>query len=410
MNTTQARRATTVVTVSPPPVQPGTASPIPPTPEVSTDRALVQMTTRGKLTLTEDQFAHIEAELAKLDFEKIPTGDVVRLGAEAEKGLHKTLDGFLARIDKASAPQLFTLMAQVQKGVDDAKLPELLTKVLTDKPSFWANMGMMFRSKQGRQEIMRKVYQATCDLVAGRTKTLSQEIGSIEQKLQKEMDGLVIEIHELENLKQTYREHRESFLLASALTMAFENKGRELVEAKRLEFKDSIDPIEKSKVRELEFKHQALQSRALALEGALTKIPASEEMFRQIQNAGIMTFAETLTTSSARFASIKETLLVLNGSLKVRGVQQMTRDNMAMERQLAAMRGTLMKEVVTVAANAPGDNRVEQAQHITRLITEAKELNLIISTAKSENEKKFGAARESFAASRDEILKLSDAR
>ena len=44
----------------------------------------------------------------------------------AEQALQRTLDGFLARLDKNSASAVFALFGRLEEGVQDAKLPEIL--------------------------------------------------------------------------------------------------------------------------------------------------------------------------------------------------------------------------------------------------------------------------------------------
>ncbi|MGT2467581.1 hypothetical protein ACVOMV_25985 (plasmid) [Mesorhizobium atlanticum] len=99
----------------------------------------------GAIVLREDQQPAAEKALAALDFAAMPPGDIIKIGLDAETGLHKTLDGFLARLDKKTASAVFALFGRLEQGVDDAKLPEILDLVQNgEKPgilkSLWAKI------------------------------------------------------------------------------------------------------------------------------------------------------------------------------------------------------------------------------------------------------------------------------
>ncbi|MGT2467579.1 hypothetical protein ACVOMV_25975 (plasmid) [Mesorhizobium atlanticum] len=76
--------------------------------------------------------------------------------------------------------------------------------------------------------------------------------------------------------------------------------------------------VAQARVQELRDKLRLLESRALALEGTYTRLPADQMVIQQIEQAGITTLQETATTVAARFASIKMTLLSIHGAFAVK--------------------------------------------------------------------------------------------
>ena len=169
---------------------------------------------------------------------------------------------------------------------------------------------------------------------------------------------------------------------------------------------DPNNPVQKAELDDLYDKFQALESRALALEGTLSRLPADQLVIRQLQNAGITTLQETSTTAASRFASIKMTLLTIHGALVTKGVQQLADQGAALDANLATVRATLMRDVVTRAANAPGDNRLAQAEQLRGIVSETTALVDIIEQARMGNVQKFGQARQMFAQARQEMLAL----
>ena len=264
----------------------------------------------GAILLRPEQVPQAEQALAALDFASVPSGDIIKIGLGAEQALQKTLDGFLARLDKKTASKVFALFGRLEKGVDDAKLPEILEKIQQgEAPGFLAGL---FAKVTGRkpEEAFSEFMQEVGDLISSRTRTLANEMGRLEGELSREMQTLFGELQALETLKQSYGTHFAGFTLDAAVARAFLNKARDYV-AQQTVVADPADVSAQARLRELSDKLGLLESRALALEGTYTRLPADQMVIQQIEAAGIATLQETATTVSSRFASIKMTLLAV---------------------------------------------------------------------------------------------------
>lgn len=362
----------------------------------------------GAIVLRPEQVPQAEQALAALDFADVPSGDIIKIGLGAEQALQKTLDGFLARLDKKTASKVFALFGRLEKGVDDAKLPEILENIQQgEEPGFFAGL---FAKVTGRkpEQAFREFMQEVGELISSRTQTLVDEMGRLEGELSKEMKTLFGELQALESLKQSYGTHFASFTIDAAVARAFLEKARQYV-AQQTVAADPANVSAQARLRELQDKLRLLESRALALEGTYTRLPADQMVIQQIEAAGIATLQETATTVSSRFASIKMTLLAIHGAFAVKSVQQIAERQARLDQQLTQLRGQATKDVAVAAAKAPGDNRIAQAQQIAAIITQTREIHELVETAKQETEAKFETARQMFEKSRADLAALHNA-
>ncbi|MET3897177.1 hypothetical protein ABIB57_001114 [Devosia sp. UYZn731] len=366
---------------------------------------MVQMNT-GAIVLRADQEPKARDALAAVDFEAMPSGDVIRIGLEAEQALQRTLDGFLARLDKKSATRVFALFDRLEKGVEDAKLPEILDRIENgEKPGVFGALLGKFRGKDA-QDLVSELMEEIGDMVAGRTRTLADELTKLESELSAEMQRLFAELQQLDTLKKSYAQHFGDFTVAAAVSRALLENAKVKVASEEAKA-NPADVVEQGRLGELRDKLRLLESRALALEGTYTRLPADQMVIQQIEQAGIATLQETATTVASRFASIKMTLLSIHGAFAVKSVQQMAGRQEKLDRQLTEIRGRALKDVAVTAAKAPGDNRLAQAQQIEQIIATTKEIHGLVAAARKSTEEKFDQATEKLAAARQELAVLA---
>ena len=356
------------------------------------------------VALSPEQMCIVEKDLGAVDFVMMPLREIATLGNEAEVALHRTLDSFLSRIDQFENPRLFKLVAELKEKVDQQELPALADRILNGKPGAWDRFKGMF-SKKALAKAMDQVWEDTKRLASGKTRTLVDLVNNMDRELRAEQSKLEGEIRNMEQLKGAYRDRYSDFVVTVAFMSAFLEKAKMEVQMAE-QVTDPNNPVQKAELDDLRDKFQALESRALALEGTLSRLPADQLVIRQLQNAGITTLQETSTTAASRFASIKMTLLTIHGALVTKSVQQLADQGAALDANLASVRGTLMRDVVTKAANAPGDNRLAQAEQLRGIVSETTVLVGIIEQARTSNAQKFKQARNTFAQARQEMLAL----
>lgn len=378
-------------------------SPLVPTP-LATANAVVPFNS-GAIVLSGEQLPRAQQGVAAIDFATVPSGDIIKLGLSAEQALQQTLDGFLARLDKKTAAKVFELFGKLEKGVDDAKLPEILERIQNgEKPGFFESLLGKIRGKSV-DELVAQFMEEIADLISGRTKTLATEMQRLEGELTGEMQKLFDELRALEALKKAYATHFSDFTVEAATARALLDQARVYVTSETGNA-NPADVVAQARVRELQDKLRLLESRALALEGTYTRLPADQMVIQQIEQAGIATLQETATTLASRFASIKMTLLSLHGAFSVKSVQQMAARQQKLDEQLAKLRSATLKDVAVAAAAAPGDNRLAQAQQIEQIVASTREIHELVEAAKRSTEEKFEIARQKFAQAREELVSL----
>lgn len=357
------------------------------------------------IVLSEDQLKKVEVLLEKTpDIVNIKLQDIATLGSEEEMRLHQTLNGFLSRIDQFDNPRLFKLVNELTDVVEKENLGELADRILDGKLTLGDKLRNLF-TKKGMEEAMEKVWEETKNLLRGKTKTLVDIVTKLESGYKIEQQKVGNGIVTMDQLKLAYREHFKDFVVVCAFMAGYFERSKNQV-AMIEQSLDSSDVIQQSDFKELQLRLQALESREIAHVGTMTKFPADYSQIQDLQGAAIQTLQETSTTAASRFASIKMTLITLNNALITRGLQQIAEKGAALDRNLAAVRGRVTKDVVTKAANAPGDNRKAQAEMIQKIVRETAELKAIVEQAKTTNAQKFSEARQSLEASRQELLAL----
>jgi hypothetical protein len=376
-----------------------TAEPLPElSPGVSVDG--VTLPQQFPLALSPEQSSQILQEAEGFTLRAVHLSDIPQLGSEVETSLHRVLGQFLDRIERAEQPRIFRLVGALGEAVEAEKLGELADRILNAKPSFMEKV-VGFFNRKALTKAMSRAFEEVRLLASGKSKKLSDLIADMEQELRQEQSRLSTEIQALEQLKQQYQLKFVEFGMAVALMYTLLERGRaELALAEQAPITDA------HVVADLRDRLQALESRTLALEGLLTRLPSDQLVIRQLQNAGISTLQETSTTAAARFASIKMTLLTLHSALVTQGVQRLAQQGADLDQNLMAVRSKLMKDVVEKAASAPGDNRLAQARQLQAIVADSRSMVELVEQARTKNEQSFQQARAVFAQMRQEMVSL----
>ncbi|QOT78119.1 hypothetical protein [Cupriavidus basilensis] len=346
------------------------------------------------------QLADIENRVAAFHFAAMPQAQVAALGAEPTLNLNRVLDGFLARINKADNPQLFKLVDALNDAVAKEKLGELADAILNAKPGIKDRIIGLF-SKKAMQRAMDKVYEDLARIAKLKSKTLSDEVNGMENKLRIEMNRLNDDLQVMDAQKAEYRKSFVAFAQETAFLHNALKKAQ--AEAPALLAAAGQDI---SLQQEIQDKLQALESVALAREAMMTKLPAEQLVIRQLQNAGVSTLQELIVTMGDRFASIRMTLLTIHGAQMVQNVQRLGQSGANLDKNLQEVRSRLMQNVVATAATAPGNNRLDQANNLKRVVADTQALQSIVQAARATNQAKFEEARSTMSQVRQDLLNL----
>lgn len=350
--------------------------------------------------LEPQQLTQLQARVEQFDFAAMPAQQIAMQGQEPTKHLNRVLDGFLSRINKQENPQVFKLVDTLSDAIAKEKIGDLAEQMLSAKPSLLDQFIGLF-SKKKMMAAMDRAYEELGRVAKGKSKTLSDMVVGLEHQLQTEMNKLNEELRHMDSLKNEYRIAFLSFaeevvFLHNALLKA-QGQLPALLAAAGDDMMLQQDLVDKL---------QALESVALSREAMMTRLPAEQLMIRQLQNAGVSTLQELAITMGDRFASIRMTLLGIHGANMVRGVQRLGQSNANLDANLQEARSKLMQTAIATAATAPGDNRLQQANDLKRVVTDTKALQDIVIAARETNKQKFEESRSSMAQTRQELLEL----
>jgi len=339
------------------------------------------------LSLGEQQVRDIQARVEKFDFAAKPAQEIALLSKGPTDNLNRALSGFLERISKNENPQIFKLVDALSEEVAKEKLGDLAEQILSAKPSKMDRFKGLF-SKKALQEGLDRAYEELGRVARNKSKTLSDSISDKERKLNVEMDKLSDELRNMDAVKAEYRKAfigfgEEVVFLTSVLAKAKADEPALLAAV-------GNDMMAKQDIAD---KLQLLESVALSRASMFTRMPAEALLIRQVQNAGVATLQELSVTTGDQFASIRMTLVGIHGAHMVQGVQRLGQSTAALDSNLQDARAKLMGTVIAEAANAPGRNRLAQANNLQKVVADTKALQGIVDTARVENASNFKQAQ-----------------
>ena len=338
------------------------------------------------ITLSDEQVADLLVRVEEFDFAGMPAEKMARLGTEPTETLNRTLGAYLDRVQKNENPQLFKLIDSVTEAVSAEKLDELATQLQSPK------LGLMDRimgslSKKALQRSLDQAYEEVGRLARNKSKSLSDVINEKERTLQVEMAKLSDELRRMDSLRGDLGRSFMAFgeevvFLKSALSKA-------QAQAPALKAAAGHNTMV---TQDIDDKLQVLESVAISRETMMTRLPAEALVIRQLQNAGVNTLLELSVTSGDGFAGIRMTLLSIHAANMVGSVQRLGQANATLGSNLQRIRATVAGAVVEEAANAPGRNRLAQAQDLMKVVADTANLKTIVENAKVENAAKNAEA------------------
>lgn len=367
---------------------------------------VVERNAKVQLRLSDVQRHELARRLETFDLAMIGGTDIAQLGQADGKKLKEVLDDFLSRVDSDQGQALYGLCERINEGVQQADLLSLRDQILKEPQLRWWQRWFA-NAKKAAENAAKVAYDKAVTTASERTTRLNGFLNGLEGEVDTELGNLRQGVLDLEELKKQYREFAESFAVSVAVAQDLRQQARERVGRLKDEARQNADAVNPAIIDEAEAQLQQLESRALALETTFSRLPADWMVIQQIQAAGVTTYQEVVTTASERFNAIKMTLLTLNGLLRVKGVQMIADRQRQLDEHLTSVRGDLLSQVVKTAANAPGDNRLEQARQLQRIVEDTATMKQIVLDARQSNAQKFHEARELIEGARKTLLSLT---
>lgn len=352
------------------------------------------------IRLTPQDEQGIIGAINNTDIETMSLLAISTMANASEQSLHKAMDPFLDNINKYDNPALFRYIDKLQKDVNEADLPKIVKELNDIELGLFDKIKSFFNRKTPEQ-IRKEMIDKLMETFGFKTKTLKDSIDQIEQGIRKEMNDVTNQIGVLENLKTQYQQFVAQFAKETAFLYGLQKKSERQFEGLK-----AAHPDDTGRIREFETKLEALKSRALIVEGMLTKIPADQMLIRQIQEVGIKTLSETGSSMYSRFSSIKQTVIALHASMKNQDLQLAEASGRALDANLQSVNSMVLKNTAQVASTMAGTNRVHQAEQIQKLLDTVAEVEKIKEDGMRQNAENFTKARSMMEESRQKSLQL----
>ena len=319
---------------------------------------------------------------------------IVTFGQEPVGEFSRHLDEMLEQITKADSPVLFELFRQVSKGVKDMDLPSLEAEIrkkleggLLSRIARMMGLGSQASRLESAAEEVR-------GLLKSKASSLLDLIRPMEIQVSTESNKLIAEIN---RLGQQATGYRDSILKLGVYVAA----GREILHNAQTELahietqaQASQDPMQIRDAKDLRIKVELFENRVLTLESAYTKAPVDLESIGIAQSAGLMTLADTISSSQVEFNDIKSALLRLNATFQIRSLQQLN----VMRRELRAdLQKYSLQQLETVSVDATrsaADAQLENAQLLLGVATTLGNISNKVDAERQKNVTKITNTRE----------------
>lgn len=345
------------------------------------------------VVLPPEQAAKVPEIVRSVSVANVPGTALVTFGQQPVASFSTQLDAMLEQITKADSPVLFELFRQVSASVKQMDLPELeadirkklegnaLTRILST-----IGLGNKAKRLEAAADEIRAMLQS-------KATTLLDLVRPMEAQIDTESAKLVGEINRLGQQAAVYR--------GSILELGvYVEAGRQILAQAKSELAQreaeaagANDPVKTRDTKDFQNKVELFENRLLALETAYAKAPVDLESIGIAQSAGLLTLADTISSSQTEFNDIKSALLRLHAMFQVRSLQQLN----TLRRQLRAdLQKYSLQQLETVAVDATksaADARLEDARLLGEMATALGSISSKVEAEREKNKAKAASAR-----------------
>lgn len=309
---------------------------------------------------------------------------IVTFGQEPVSEFSRHLDEMLEQVTKADSPVLFELFRQISKGVKDMDLPSLEADIRKKLEGGWLTRLAHMVGLGSQASRLEAAAEEVRGLLKSKASSLLDLIRPMETQVTTESNKLIGEIN---RLGQQAAGYRDSILHLGV----YVNAGREILAGAKQQLvgieaaaQSSNDPMQVRDAKDFRTKVELFENRVLTLESAYAKAPVDLESIGIAQSAGLMTLADTISSSQVEFNDIKSALLRLNATFQIRSLQQLN----SMRRELRAdLQKYSLQQLETVAVDATRSATDAQLENAQLLLGVANTLGGISDKVDAERQK-----------------------
>ena len=336
----------------------------------------------------------VPAVVNGLNIEHVTGPQIISFGQAPINEFSRHLDDMLAQITKADAPVLFELFRQISKGVKNMDLPVLELQIREKLKGTWFSRLTRTIGLSQPADYLEKVTDEVRALLKSKASSLLDLIRPMELQISAETTKLIAEINRLNQQAEGYR---DSILNLGVYVVA----GHQTLHATKQQLLEvehaaqtSQDPMQIRAAKDFRIKVELFENRVLTLEQTYAKAPVDLESIGIAQHAGLMTLADTVSSSQVEFNDIKSALLRLNATFQIKSLQQLN----SMRRELRAdLQKYTLQQLETVAIDATrsaADAQLDQAQLLLGVAKTLEQISSKVDAERENNKIKINTTRE----------------
>ncbi len=343
--------------------------------------------------LPPEKAAKVPMLVDSVKFRSLPGSELVLFGQEPVNKFSAQLDRMLERITKSDSPILFELFRKLSSSVKQMDIPQLEAQIRDRLAGGWISR---IGSALGFGNKARELEQAADEireLLRSKATSLLDIVRPLEAQVATESAKLVQEINQLGQQAVTYRDN----ILDLGVYVEAGRKIRTSAQAElaqlEAEAQASNDGLKVRDAKDFRVKLDVFENRLLALETAYAKAPVDLESIGIAQSAGLMTLADTVSSTQTEFNDIKSALLRLHAIFQIKSLQQLNDMRRQLRADLQKYSIKQLEEVSVHATTSAADARLEDAKILSGIAKALGDISNKVDVERQKNIGKHEAAR-----------------
>lgn len=340
----------------------------------------------------------VAEQAKKFDLTIVDEQQVVLFGSDRQKAIGTALDGLLTEITKEQSPILFELFRKLKKGVEDTDIAAVEAEIRKsmEKGFFSGLLDSMGMSSVAKR--LEAANEKIGSMLTSKSKSLLDLTREMETEIQKEVIKLIANSKSLNTLADEFRKNVTEFgqyVEVGKLVLA---NAKNTLAAKQAHAATTNAPLDIEAAKLFAQKVDLFETRLVTIETILQKAPAELEAIRLSQGASLATLGETANSALEEFNDIKSILIKLAVSHQIQSVQSINAERRNLRDQLQTHGTNLLGTVAVNAAQAQGQNRVDDAKKLLEFATNVNSIAKKVEDEKKQNQVRFTEARANLLA------------
>lgn len=357
------------------------------------------------VNLTQAQKNRVREIVSQKSVEVMAPNDIALYGAERQVAFSKSLDVLLAQITKGSSPVLFQMFKDLQRAGEKTDVAKLEADIRASLNTTWFQKLLDTLHLDNVADRIARVNKKIGDSLVSKTTSLLDVMKKMEDGVNGEIQKLITDAMKLDTLAKEFITNGEDF----AVSVEAGRQLKEVATRKLLQMQNETngDMMKVQQAKNFEQKVQLFESRLLILETAYVKSFGNLDAVRLAKGASVTTIAETANSVLSEFTDIKTSLVNLSVAYQIQSVQALNAARRELRAALEKHSTAVLGSVATTAAKVQGDNRLEDAQLLSALVTNLTQIGNNVEQEHKLNQQKFTDARGKLADAQKALAEIA---